>query len=151
MRLHHDCLILVADGRKMLLLRNVGMADAPDLRVIYGEEQPNPRDHEQKSDLAGRRPAIGTPGQASVSESDYHQQAEDEFARRIAAHINSMALRNDLGALLVVAAGKTLGQLRRHWHRETQARIVGEVDKVMTGYASDRIAAMLSEIEEPAA
>lgn len=150
MRIPHDCLILVADGRKALILRNAGMADALDLRVEHGEEQPNPPDYDQKSDLAGRTPAGIGPGQSSVGEADYHQQTEDEFARHIAEHLNAMALRNDLGALVVVAAGKTLGQLRKHFHNEVKARVVIEVDKVVTGYSTDRIAAMLTEAPEPA-
>lgn len=148
MRLPHNCHILVADGRKMLLLRNGGMADDPKLSVDYGEEQPNPADHEQKSDLAGRRPAIGgLGGQSSVSETDYHQQTEDDFAKRTAEHLNAMALRNELEALVIVASGKTLGELRKHFHKEVQSRIIAEVDKLMTGAPTNRIAQMLMELD----
>lgn len=147
MRLPHNCLILVADGRKMLLLRNIGMADDPQLTVDYAEEQPNPADSDQKSDASGQRPTIGSPGQASTGETDYHQQTEDDFARRVADHLNGLALRNELDPLVVVASGKTLGQLRRHYHKETQARIIAEVDRVMTGYATDRIARMLADLD----
>lgn len=149
MRLPHDCLVLVADGRKMLLLRNKGMADMPRLEVEYGEEQPNPSDLDQKTDLAGQRPAVG-PGQASVSEPDYHRLAEERFAARVADHLNGMALENDLGALIVVAAPRTLGVLRRKFHKEVQARIIAEVEKVMTGHPTDQVARMLLAEEEPA-
>lgn len=148
MRIPHNCLILVADGRNMLLLRNAGMADAPDLKVEYGEEQPNPRDSEQKSDARGQMPATGTPGQASTAETDYHQQAEDDFARHIAEYLNGMALENRLDPLIVIAASRTLGELRHHYHPQVSDRIITEVDKVMTGYATDRIGEMLLEMEE---
>jgi len=149
MRLPHDCLILVADGRKMLLLRNKGTADAPQLDVEYGEEQPNPSDSDQKTDMAGRRPMVGGLGQSSVSEADYHQQAEDRFAARIADHLNSLALENDLGALVVVAAPRTLGVLRRHFHKQVLPRIIAQVEKNLTGHTTDQIARMLVSAEEP--
>lgn len=147
MLIPRDCLILVADGRKMLLLRQDGAADDAQLTVVHGEEQPNPADQDQKTDRAGQRPAIGSGGQASVDEPDYHQRTEDEFARHIAEHLNAMALKNQLGDLIVVAAGKTLGALRKQFSPQTQSHIIAEVDKVLTGYPTDRIAAMLQEVE----
>jgi len=148
MRLPRNSLVLVADGRKMLLMRNNGMADDLNLTVEYGEEQPNPADQEQKTDARGQKPAGGTPGQASTEEADYHQLTEDRFAARIAQHLNAMALRNALDPIIVIASGKTLGELRRHYHKEVQAKIIAEIDKVMTGYSTDRIAQMLMGQEE---
>jgi len=150
MRLPHNCLILVADGRKMLLLRNRGMADAPDLVVEYGEEQPNPSDADQKTDLAGRRPAIGTPGQASVSEPDYHQLTEDRFTARIADRLNVLALGNDLSPLVLIAAPRVLGVIRPLLHRQVRARIIAEIEKVLTGHPTERIAQMLVDEQQPA-
>lgn len=148
MRLPHNCLVLVADGRKMLLMRNNGMADDLRLIVEHGEEQPNPADQNQKTDARGQKPSGGKRGQSSTEEADYHQLTEDRFAARIAQHLNALALRNALDPIIVIASGKTLGELRRHFHREVQAKIIAEIDKVMTGYSSDRIAQMLMGREE---
>jgi len=148
MRIPNDSLILVADGRKALLYRNEGSADAPDLKDVHGEERPTPADHEQKSDLAGRRPAIGSPGMATVGETDYHRQAESDFARHIAEYLNGMALRNELSALIVAAPNRTLGELRKHFHRETRSCILAEVEKDLTAHPTPRIAELLVEREE---
>lgn len=148
MRIPTHSLVLVADGRKMLLYRNSGTADAPSLDVIAGEEQPNPPDRAQKSDLAGRRPAIGSPGQASVEEADFHRQAEEAFARQIAERLNGMALRNDLPPLVIVAPNRVLGALRPQLHQETRTQIIAEVEKDLTGHPTDRIAQLLMEREE---
>ncbi|HZV19780.1 MAG TPA: host attachment family protein [Sphingobium sp.] len=150
MRLPHDCLILVADGRKMLLLRNQGTSDDPSLAVDYGLEQPNPADRAQKSDARGQRPSVGSPGQASAGEADYHQQAEDDFARDAAAYLNALALRNALTRLIVIAPPRTLGELRRHYHRAVTARLVTEIAKTMTGHPIDAIAKFLVAHEEVA-
>lgn len=143
MLLPTNIFILVADGRKMLLLRNTGTADAPQLTVEYGEEQPNPPDHVQKTDLGGRRPATGTPGQATVAEADYHQQTEDRFAIRAAEELNIRALRHEFDALIVVAPPRTLGELRPQYHKTVKDSLVAEIAKDMTGYSTDRIAQML--------
>jgi len=150
MRLPHNSLVLVADGRKMLLLRNEGQADDPALTVEYGLEQPNPADHEQKSDARGQRPAVGSPGQASAGETDYHQRTEDEFARSVAGYINALALQNDLAPLIVIAPAGTLGELRKHYHREAAACIRAEIGREMTGYSVEAITDMLVAHEEVA-
>ena len=148
MRLPHDCLILVADGRKMLLLRNEGTSDDPSLVVDYGLEQPNPADRDQKSDARDQRPTVGSPGQASTGEVDYHRQAEDDFAREAATYLNALALRNALTRLIVIAPPRTLGELRRHYHREVSARLVVEIAKTMTGQPTNAIARFLVAQEE---
>ncbi|MBO9582497.1 MAG: host attachment protein, partial [Sphingobium sp.] len=130
------------------LYRNEGSADAPDLKVIYGEELSNPADRDQKSDLAGRRPAIGSPGMATVGETDYHRQAEIDFARHVADHLNGLALRNELSALIVAAPNRTLGELRKHFHRETRTCILAEIEKDLTAHPTPRIAELLVEREE---
>lgn len=138
-----NTLVLVADGKKMLVLRNTGLATDIDLSVEYGEEQPNPPDREQKTDLRGRMPQQGNPGQASVGETDYHQQAEERFAAHIAGWLNERALRNALDPVVVVAAPGTLGALRPHLHKTAKDRIVAEIGKDMTGHPTEGIAKML--------
>ena len=54
MRIPHDALIVVADGRKMLLLRNEGDAERLNLQVEHKDIHENPKDRDQKSDAAGR-------------------------------------------------------------------------------------------------
>ncbi|HEX7852682.1 MAG TPA: host attachment family protein [Sphingobium sp.] len=147
MRIEPDMLILVADGRKILLLRNKGTVGTPDLVVEYGEEQPNPPDRDQKTDAQGQRPGSIGPGQASAGETDYHQQTENRFAVHAAELLNQRALQNGFGKLVVVAAPATLGLLRPRYHQEVKARLVAEMAKDMTGTPVDRIAAYLSELE----
>lgn len=140
-----NTLVLVADGRKMLVFRNTGLATDIELSVEYGEEQPNPADRDQKTDLAGRMPQLGTPGQASVGEADYHQQAEDDFAVRMAEWLNERALHNALDPVVIVAAPATLGTMRPRLHRTVKDRVVGEIGKDMTGHTTAGIARMLAE------
>lgn len=126
MQVPHNSFILVADGRKSLFFRNRGDADFPDLVVEAKELHPNPAHHEQASDLAGR--ASGTLG-SSMEEVDFHQQEEDRFAAETADQLKERALANDFDSLVVVAPPKTLGALRKHYHKEVERRLVAELAK----------------------
>ncbi|MDX3911083.1 MAG: host attachment family protein [Sphingobium sp.] len=145
MNLAHNALIVVADGRKMLFFRNEGDAEYPNLVVEYGEENPNPADRDQKTDAQGQRPSSATPGQESTSETDYHKQAEDLFAAHAAEELKVRALRNDFEELIIVAAPKVLGEMRKHYHKEVSSRLKGEVAKDLTGHPPDQIETILKD------
>ena len=49
MQLRHNMLVVVADGRKALFLRNQGDGVNPNLVVELAEERINPADRDQKS------------------------------------------------------------------------------------------------------
>ena len=126
MQLPHNSVILVADGRKSLFFRNRGDADFPNLGAVEKEVHSNPSHHEQVSDLAGR--ASGRLG-SSMEEVDFHQQEEDRFAADTAAMLKERALRNEYDALVVVAPPRTLGELRKHYHKEVEKRLVAELPR----------------------
>jgi protein required for attachment to host cells len=144
--LPHNALVLVADGRKMLLLRNHGDTAQIDLRTEAHDERDNARDSELKTDLAGQSPAPGNTGLGggTMGETDYHQQDEDRFAADTADRIKTMALAGSFDALAVIAAPKTLGELRKHWHKEVERRIVEEIAKDMTDRPLPDIEALLT-------
>lgn len=129
MKIPHDSFVLVADGRKSLFFRNQGDAAFPNLHVEEKEVHPNPAHHEQASDLAGRAatPVAGVGG--SMAEVDFHQLEEDRFAADTAAMLKERALRNEFDSLVVVAPPRTLGELRKHYHKEVEKRLVAEVPK----------------------
>jgi len=88
----------------------------------------------------------GAPGRISEQANpDNDTQAEDGFAMGVAEVLNKMVLTNKVEGLLVIAAPKTLGQLRKSWHKETESRLVGEIAKDLTGHTSDQIAAAIDK------
>jgi protein required for attachment to host cells len=132
MRLPHNSFVVVADGEKMLFFRNEGDAEYPQLVVERNREQENPQDIEQKTDAAGRSHAGAGPGGNSYGETDFHQLEKDRFAHETADMLKRWALRNDFEQLVVVAPPKTLGELRKHYHKEVEKRLVGEIPKDLT-------------------
>lgn len=149
MRIPHDSYVLVADGAKMLFFRNEGDADNPNLTVIAAEQQADFYDRDIKTDAAGQKPAGQGAGGSTASETDFHRQAEDRFAAEAAERINRAALANEFERLIIVAPPKTLGQLRKHYHKQVEARIAAEIAKDLTGHPVDRIEAVLQNYQEP--
>ncbi len=143
MQISHNAVVLVADGRKSLFLRNEGDATHPNLVVERAVEQINPSDGQQKTDHAGRSSSSVGGGQNSMQEVDFHQQEKDRFAVDTADMLKRRALANDFDSLIVVAPPQTLGELRKHYHSEVSARLSGELDKDLTSHPIDQIEKVL--------
>jgi protein required for attachment to host cells len=144
MRVPHNSCVLVADGRKMLFFRNEGDGEFPNLEVERKQVDVNPETHEQGTDepgsafTSGGSPRDGSgvsPGannRSAYEQTDFHQLEEDRFAAETAEMLKERALRNDYESLIIVAPPKTLGELRRHYHKEVEKRITAEIAKDLT-------------------
>ncbi len=144
MRVPHNSFVLVADGKKSLFFRNEGDGEFPNLIVERKDGHPDLKDREQKSDAPGSAFASNGAGRSSMEESDYHQLEEDRFAAETAELLNRRALSNDYDSLIVVAPPRTLGALRKHYHKEVERRIAGEIAKDLTGHPVREIEKILS-------
>jgi len=129
----NEALVLVADGRKMLFLRNKGDETLVDLRVESHREQENPPIRDQATDAPGRSISSVGSARSAMEPTDFHQLQEDRFAAEAAELLRKRALSNDFEALIVAAPPRTLGEMRKHYHKEVQHRLIGEVSKELTG------------------
>ena len=145
MQVPHNSYVLVADGKKMLFFRNEGDGEYPNLEVERKEVQDNPATRDQKTAEAGRAFPSSGPGHHAYSETDFHQLEEDRFAAEAAEMLKERALRNDFDSLIVVAPPRTLGELRKHYHKEVEKRLVGEIAKDLTGHPVDQIEKIIAE------
>jgi protein required for attachment to host cells len=133
MKIGAGTIVLVADGAKMLLLRNIGDAIYPELDVVAHRTIDNPPNREQMSDAPGLSfSSMGT-GRSTYEEGDPHREREDRFAAEAAAAL-AKAVKEDEGDIIVVAPPDTLSVLRHHYDRVTTAKLVTEIDKDLTGH-----------------
>ena len=140
MQVPHGSVVVVADGAKMLFFRNEGDAEFPKLEIERKREQENLKDEEMKTSEPGRTfDASGGPGRSSYEETDFHQLEEDRFAAETAELLKRRALRNDFESLIIVAPPRTLGELRKHYHKEVEKRLAGEIAKDLTGHPVEEI------------
>ncbi len=139
----HNSVVLVADGRKMLFLRNAGDATYPRLEVETAAEQPDRYTRDIRSDAPGRAFSSVGSVRSAIDETDFHQQEEDRFAADTAELLKQRALQGDFDNLYVIAPPRTLGELRKRYHKEVTARLKAEVPKDLTSHPVDAIGRIL--------
>ena len=147
MKLPKNTLVLVADGRKMLFLRNHGDEAQMDLHLEAHQEQDNPPTREQGTDVPGRTFSSVGSRRSAMEQTDFHQIEEDRFAAEAANILRDRALNGDFKTLVIVAPPRTLGELRKHYHKEVASRIVEELHKDLTGFPVNEIQAALVRVE----
>lgn len=132
MAIPHGALVLVADGKKLLFLRNHGDSEMIDLRTESHDERSDPMDRDIKTDAPGVQSSSVGSGRDTMEEADFHQQGEDRWIKDAAEEINRRALSNDFEALAVVVPPKALGMFRKKLHKEAERRLVLTINKEMT-------------------
>ena len=155
MRVPHNSCVLVADGRKILFFRNEAAGAFPNLEVERKRVAENPKDRDHHCDAPGRAFAaagsprdggaisLGANSRAAYSETDFHQLEENRFAAEAAEMLKTRALQGEFESLVVVAPPKTLGELRKHYHKEVEKRIAAEVPKDLTNVPVEEIERIL--------
>jgi protein required for attachment to host cells len=144
MPLPNNALVLVADGRKMLLFRNHGDENQIDLRTESHDARKDRKDREIKTDAPGTTKQSAGYGRSTYEEPDFQQQEEDRWIKDAADELKTRVLRGDFDALAIVAPPKALGVLKKCLHKEVERRIVCTVNKEMSGRPIPDIEALLN-------
>lgn len=129
MTIPHDALILVADGRKALLLRNDAAGTHVSLRL---ERRLEPESLEDDGPSGARPP-----------EQTARQTDEATFAKQLSQRLYRMQQRHEFAALVLAADPQTLGQMRAAMHKEVERAIVLTIDKDLTNHSIPDIAEAL--------
>ena len=82
-----------------------------------------------------------------MEQADFHQIEEDRFAAEAALLLKERVLNHDFKALVVIAPPRTLGELRKHYHKEVESRILLEIHKDLTGFPIADIESALDKVE----
>jgi len=137
-RLPPQALVIACDARKALFLTNAGTAFAPSLetREVL-EADDNPPTREQGTDRPGRMPdhtaaGGGTGPRSAMEATDLHALAEDRFAAAVAARLAERHRREPVGALVIAAPSRFLGELRRHLDPALLPVVLAEFPKDLT-------------------
>jgi protein required for attachment to host cells len=124
MELPKNTLVAVADGEKLVLFRNGGNGAAPELTAL-----PDIVVDDHNMGSGSRHPS------SSANPSD-SQQNEDSFAAGVADYLNSQVMSGKVEHVVVIAAPRTLGELRKHYHTTLSAALIGEIAKDLTGHST---------------
>ena len=120
MLLPHGAVVAVIDGQNFELYRNAGNEAEAELTGM-------PSPHLDASNHSGgshhSRP--GNHADSLVS--------EDAHANAAAQWLNSQVLGHKVENLVVIAPPRTLGELRKHYHKQLERALMKEVAKDMVG------------------
>lgn len=132
MLLSHGTVIALVDGKNFELYRNAGNEAAPEL-----ESMPAPKLDTANHSSAGHHSHPGNHANAQVMD-DVHADAVSHW-------LNSQVLGHKIDKIVVIAPPKTLGELRRHYHKQTEKAVVKELHKDLIGKKAPEILAALRE------
>ena len=124
MKLPKNALVAVADGETLKLYRNTGDEGSPSLTALPA------------ADVSTSNKGSGGRHQSSSANPSDSQQDEDSFAAGIAVLLNKQVMDGKVDDIVVIAAPRTLGELRKHYHKTLEAKLVGEVSKDLTGHST---------------
>lgn len=139
MKIPSNTHVLVMDGAKMLLFKNDGGEAEPNLNIVEHREQDSPATRDQGTSQPGTAFASVGAKRSSYEQTDFHQQDEDQFAVEAADMLQREVLEGRIEGLIVVAAPRTLGELRKHYHGEVAKRVIGEISKDVVGHPTSDI------------
>ena len=123
MQLLKGATVVVADGERLLLFRNTGDERNPKLVAL------------PDVDVGSENKTSGVRHQSSSANPDDSRLEEDSFAAGVADFLNRQVLNGDISDLVIVAAPRTLGELRKHYHKKLSSILVGEIAKDLTGHS----------------
>ena len=123
MELAKGAMVVVADGERLLLFRNTGDESSPKLVAL------------PVADVVSENKSSGTRHQSSSSNPDDSRLEEDSFAAGLADLLNRQVLSGGISDIVIIAAPRTLGELRKHYHKKLSSILVGEIAKDLTGHS----------------
>ncbi|KPH66372.1 host attachment protein [Novosphingobium sp. ST904] len=124
----------IVDGENFELYRNSGREAAPRLTSL---ETP---DLEATNFSAGfRRHDAQKRHQARTGDGSNDALDESAHAAAVAGWLNQQVLEREIDQLVIVADPRSLGEMRRHYHKELKGALLTEVPKTMTGRPGDEI------------
>lgn len=133
MLLPHGTMIALVDGERFELYRNTGTQAHPELSAVD-----TPQLDETNRGSGGHHfSSAGNPQESLID--------EDAHAAAVADWLNGQVLAHKVENLVVIAPPRTLGELRRHYHKQLQAVLLGELAKELVGRNGSDIVVALSD------
>ena len=146
-KLDHGSLVLVGDGQKAIFLQNAGDALYPNFRTIAVLNQENPPTHEQGTGAPGRTfKRAHTNRRSAIAATDWHQIAEQQFARKAAVELERLMRELNVRSIVVAAPPRTLADLRTALPQDVRQRVIAEIDKDFTGHPVSEIERRVMEL-----
>ena len=121
--------IVVCDGRKALILENLGDRMFPNLHTREVREHADQPTSAQGSDAPGKLHASVGTARSAVEQTDWHDEAERAFLKALAERLHQAVSAGETRGLTMVASPRALGMIRADYTDAVRRVLHGEVDK----------------------
>jgi protein required for attachment to host cells len=121
--------VVVCDGKKALVMENVGDTKFLNLKTREVYEQPDPKTHEQGTDAPGRSINSIDGRRSAMEQTDWHDQEEQRFLQKLAGHLESEINAGKAKGLILIAPPRALGVLRQAYTPNLRNALRAEIDK----------------------
>jgi protein required for attachment to host cells len=121
--------IVVCDGRKALILENIGDRMFPNLHTREVHEHPDPPTSALGSSPPGKvHQSIGG-ARSSIEQTNWHDESERAFLRTLAERLDLAVTTGETAGLTMVASPRALGMIRADYSPAVRKAIHGELPK----------------------
>jgi protein required for attachment to host cells len=131
--------VVVCDGKKALLLENVGDTKVLKLKTREVHEQSDAKTSEQGTDKPGRSINSIDSRRSAMEQTDWHDQGEERFLQRLASRLDAEVNAGNAKSVIMVAPPRALGVLRRAYSQNLRNVLRAEIDKDFVRMPVDEI------------
>lgn len=121
--------VVVCDGKKALVLENIGDEKFPNLRTKEVYQHPDPLTHELGTDEPGRSFQSVGAARSAMEQTDWHRQEEERFLAKLAARLDAAVQAGETKSLVIAAPPRALGVLRQAYTQGLRSALRAEIDK----------------------
>jgi protein required for attachment to host cells len=125
--------VAVADGETVRLFHNTGVKHGVHLVEITAAPP------------APGRAGSGARHHTGSANPDSRRLMEDDFAAATAAFLNRLSLDGTIEHLVLVSDPRTLGEMRKHFHRDLRGKIIREFAKDFSQRSVEDIASLIAD------
>ena len=127
--IRHGEWVIVCDGAKALVLENTGDTKFPNLKMREVYEQKDMPTHLLGADKPGRTHSSVGQNSSAVTQTDWHNQAEQAFLTHLAQKLDAEVVAGKVKSLILVAPPRALGMIRHAYSHALRGAIRTEIDK----------------------
>jgi protein required for attachment to host cells len=146
MLLDQGTLVLVMDGARMSLYRNLGKALHANLELLNEKQQHIAETAKLGSDSPGRSFSSVGERRSAYSETDLHNQEEERFIKDCLEKLEKI-VAEDKKPAVIIAPPRALGIARTHYSAPLRKAVLTEIDRDYAARPAQDVATLLSVYE----
>jgi protein required for attachment to host cells len=151
MIIEHGTVVVVADGGAAVIYRNRGHEGVARLEKVEAlDPKHSSFTRDEGTGRPGRTHTAGG-GRTSMEGPDYHDQAEQEFARHLASYLDQLLGPHTHGVeakkLVLFASPRFLGMIRAAYSARVRTALKAEIAKDLLAAPTARIEHALRELD----